>query len=613
MKILISRLTAILPELDVPGWILLAAPFAMCLAFIVSVGPEVQRHAFSAVGGDAATLYQAAYKQGIPQFPSLLAWLGRGFGWPYLFMGTITVLVSLRAHDLKSVVVYAGVSTTILYTIIDTYLLLGAKSFDIPGWVTNITGNVTGGFLVGIFVAAGLIIFRATSRLVFLGIFRRISAALTLVAFGIAVSGISYFAILFIYRPLPVDIMLVLNQPMTGMFSGDPAFAQVGKVGHEPSDPDFKQERRPFHFLPTYASDGVVEITTVGGRPLTQWRRSPISQAYTAEVRFFLDCPFLDVNQFPKTLPTLVESNVRAVDIALAAGGSRIQAQPSRAAAFMFRPVSPTQYWVEADKEPDTAKVAHFTQAKDTFTLTSQGPTSFLVTANLLATPKRAGPITPYELRVDLNGTRRQLRFAPVDKIRADGRLHCRPINSDQRNAIAQVGAPSNTPIYFPADTFNVTALVSLRPTESTLEAINQEGNRLTVSGAEGWNSVTAIPQSQLQMSKSGEFSLIIAQSGVRELAIDGSSVEVKPHDTIYAFGDLSGSYLANGQLRVSGSSHAVFKNSRRLNSTKWEHLATEWKMWLLSGIGVGLLWGLQILWGQLRKAQDENPGDWVH
>jgi hypothetical protein len=610
LKSLISRLTAILPELDVSGWILLAAPFALSLAFVVSVGPEVQRHAFSAVGGDAATLYQAAYKQGIPQFPSLLTWLGRGFDWPYLLMATITVLVSLRAHDLKGVIIYAGVSTTILYTFIDTWLLIGARVFNLPALVTNITGNVTGGFLVGVVVASGLLIFRATSRLMFLGKIRRISAALALVAFGIAVSAITYLAILFIYRPLPVDIILVSSQPMTGAFSGDPAFATVG---NEPADLDPKQERSPFQFLPTDPSGGVVEIMTVGGKPLTQWRRSSSSQSYTAEVRFFLDCPFLDVKEFPKTAPTLVEPNVRTIDIALAARGSRVFAQPSRDAAFKFIPFNLTQYWVEADKKPDTARVAHFSRAQDTFTVTSQGPTSFLVSATLFATPKRTGQIEPYELSVDLNGIRRRLLFAPVDRISADGRPHCRPINSDQRSAIAQAGAPSRTPIHFPADIVDFTALISLRPTASMGEPIYEEGNRLTVSGAEGWNSVTAIPQSRLQKSRNGVLNFITVESGVSELAIDGSNVEVKPYDNITAFGDLSGDYLANGQLLVSGRSHAVFQNSRLLNSTKWEHLPNEWRIWLLTGIGAGLLWGLRYLLGQLRERKDENAGDWVH
>jgi hypothetical protein len=89
--------------------------------------------------------------------------------------------------------------------------------FNLPALVTNITGNVTGGFLVGVVVASGLLIFRATSRLMFLGKIRRISAALALVAFGIAVSAITYLAILFIYRPLPVDIILVSMSPPTSI------------------------------------------------------------------------------------------------------------------------------------------------------------------------------------------------------------------------------------------------------------------------------------------------------------------------------------------------------------------------------------------------------------
>src|SRR5579871_3934570 len=86
-SLIATNIRAFFRLLPLPVLVAIVLPYALSVAFITSIGPQLQQYVLRILSSDAPSLYGAVYDETIAQFPTLPGWLAYGFSWGALFTG----------------------------------------------------------------------------------------------------------------------------------------------------------------------------------------------------------------------------------------------------------------------------------------------------------------------------------------------------------------------------------------------------------------------------------------------------------------------------------------------------------------------------------------------
>lgn len=609
LKTALARLQNGLLNLDWRIILTLIAPLTICIASIVSVGPEVQKHVFSALSSDAPSLYQAVNQQHIPVFPTLLEWLGQIFAVPCVLIGIVGAIAARRAPNLKASIVAIALSTVAIYSIFDIFIVYTSGDATANALLSNFAGNLLGGILASLLVAAALISFKYVREVAGGGVtLALLMASATLILSGLLVSTIAFYIVSFVFRPLPSEVEVVAERPIKGAYASDRTRKWVWDRDAKEAE---KESTTAFSVLPNQPVDGAMEMTAPSGDQRVVWTRAKNTYRYRADIWFYVDCPFTDPKALPRAAPTLTEIDVQDLRIATKGPHTLLKLHPEGAATFAFVPENISMFWLYKDGGKGQSKASLFVSPKDEMNISSTDGLLLSMGALLFTRETPSDNLSPYVVSLKLNGTNRQILLPKAVRYRPNADLTCHPLDSVARSQIAKHQS-SSTPLKLFGGGTVFTVLIKITPKPGDSEFISRVSNRLSFKGFNGWGSLAGLNPEDLERTSFGELDMLEFVHGVTSLKVDGAPIDIKTDDHLIMLGEFQGRYLTGARLQVTGKSFATWKSRRRLNLTKWERVPDDWKIWFIGALGAFSLAAARLLWLQLRKLHAENVSHWA-
>jgi len=585
----------VLPQLSARGWLLLALPTWMFIAFVVSVGPELQKSVFSAIASEAPDIYTAAYKEQVKRFVPLEAWLLTAFHWEYLTIAAVVAGAALRATTLRRGLVAAWAASIAMWTLADLVTGLSSGQFEITTQAINLTGNFLGAALIAALLGLALIAYNIAAHSLHWGSLANAAlAAVAMVSIGAATSTAAYYVLRFIYQPLPASFTVLVSPPAQGFYW--PA---------KPERTDGSSPPRAFDFLPSGFSSGAATLQSSEGGFTAEWRRQRDAAPFDLAVRLVGDCAFHDIEKVKPGPLLLQESNVQHVTLSLDEGQSDFRLAAGAAREFAFQPTYGRFYWLnqEKGKTGENIEVTHFAIPDDKLRIASSEDFTFLVGMAFAGRRHHGSSHARRTLTLDVDGARHTYRFSSPRMRDRGARLICHPLTLPP--ATDTRGERHLTELH-------VGALVSIRHAPGASVYYGRSESALSIGGVLGSSTISGLSLDALNRSDLGKLKIISVQGGLSPLEVDGRDVPLKPYDTLLISGPIQPAYGRNGELRLEGKAEGLWRNASRLNRTKWERLPNEWRLASLGAILTAL--GVLITWafGQLRVMQGEDPRSWV-
>jgi hypothetical protein len=126
-------------------------------------------------------------------------------------------------------------------------------------------------------------------------------------------------------------------------------------------------------------------------------------------------------------------------------------------------------------------------------------------------------------------------------------------------------------------------AYVSLTTHAKSATASIPISKPLTVSRINGWTEIHGIERESLADRSAGKLQLLALSDGLRSVFVDGKQLTTSGTERLVAYGDFESNYDHYARLNVSGLGRAAWLGAKRINNTKWEQLATEFQLLLVS------------------------------
>lgn len=577
-----------LPALSPLSWGVLYAPLAVFFALVVSQGYELQRAVFSTVVSNAPDIYTARHANGIADYQSLFDWIAAAFQWPYLLLGGAIAFMTVRASTIRGAMLAAGVWLAIFYTIFD---LIFAEEFSLTAMITNAAANFLGGAvtapLVGaVFVLIGLVRSEFWHSRLLTGI---ISAAVV-VASGFAVVAATYVTLRFLYHPLPAEIDVSFASPAEGFYA--------------PPRPTASAEQRPipYTFLPRNSVRAGAAIRSYGGAVQANWDRSKQARKFRVNINFMGDCVRPDKSTLASPI-FMSSGDARRLKVELDEGPVEIQLLEGDRRTFKFSPGKGTLYWLRPGDKPETVSVTEFSDERDGLRVESSEEFVLLVGVPLYGEKGDHFSAKPRSIRINLDERSIIVNVAPGSKGSENKVLRC--------HAMSLGSSPLGT-INALVEEWMVTAVITIKPESfADVRYAHSEGT-LSIADAHGWTTVTNIDYDDWSRSGGGYLGALNYKGSATEMTLDGRAMEIKPHEELTVLGKLQGSFEEGGRAGIRGEAEAVWKNSVRLNRTRWENLPPEWRLALASGILAALGLIGRWFWRRISTILNEDPRTWI-
>ena len=595
MKFRIATLKRLLPRISLRQAFSVALPLGLFLTFVVSVGPFLQAYVFSAVEGNAPTIYEAAYRQGMPSFPSLDTWLSNA--WTGVWISALAVVASLyTSRLLETVAVLAG-TVCALFVASDFVQTVQNGPFDLQFFLLNVAGDLLGSILIAGLTLAGLALYRLVVRTaIFSAGVRSALAGGLILLLGVTLSTAAYFLLAFVYRPLPTDIRLTAVLPLHGTL-------------RRPDEPTKANEpgEAPFSVFPNTWVQADLRSINPESKAVLSFKRLPAGSRYAAELRAYTNCDAIALDELPAEKPYAVVGNLDSLSLMANGAAVTLGVRPTQYAKFFADANGVADFWISKSGRPPIETLTYFLGPGDDVRAALKGGAQIGLEATLFSRESSHAPRPPYILTLSANGVAHSFQLRKATLSGSNRPLRCMPFTPRLDRSGFGGGDAFND---LPSDTVSVTILVKLKSLAPVTLSEEADGD-IKLSSVNGWTSLTQIKEPLLSTSQSGKLGLLIISTGLKSLTIDGATKRVKVTDNLWALGDLGASITEDGDLEVAGTADRTWLNGRRLNQTRWEHFPDAWRLPLFGSLFAGLAWLLNAGRGFLRRRWHEDVWDW--
>lgn len=585
-------------------WILQVVPVGLLISFLTSVGPEIQRHASSVVTSDAPTIYSAVYEHGIAQFPTLSDWLGAALVPPNLIIGLLVAHLSLRSGRLWTVAAATALWTAAALTVNDVITIALAGSFSLAVLLPNAVANILGGLAVAAIVGVALPTYEGLAQAFPVNTRMTVAvSAVILAAFGAGLSLLSYFALYYMFQPVPVRLSAVLELPVEGYFAPPSPGGAVNINQSNDASPT-----RPFSLLPSQTAKGLVNLSSPGGQMLAQWGARSSTGRYDLEARLVGNCYDVDLSKVRGRQPVFIRRGIREAAVRFDKGFSMFQASTPDGGRFRFDAQDPVSYSLR--KNSRGFQVEYFVSPPDRFSLASSGKIHFFLGAILMrgeGTGK--GSIAPRTVELTIDGalSRLSLQYASGGGRGGSGR--CWAVSSTA-SAQPKSGRPS-APVS--VSSLQVGLLFTLTPSPASQGTYDADASSVSVKNANGWLRVTDLAEEDLRRTEVGSTRFLSFKGKPIRVEVDGKVIDANEFAPFIALGEIDGDIIDGGRVRLNGSVDKLWLGSTRINPTKWERLAGDVQLWIIGGLLAFLAAFARFVWWPIMsRYRDENVNDWV-
>jgi hypothetical protein len=468
------------------------------------------------------------------------------------------------------------------------------RTFSASYVLENIIADTFGAAIIG-FVLSTVAI---AANLCFVHLYgssawRRSAAALVAILIGTLLNVAVFFVAEFFYRPVPVKIDIVLDQPVQGtIFYEENSTSDKTKVSGTSTERD--KESRPFQLFPRALDQAAVDWTSEN--LLVQWNSIATTSTFDAAIEFFADCSFGQINNAKSEEANIVRvSDVNDVSVSFDPGLSEFSTIDSTrisgrlAAAFK----SPLSFWIDRDPDTKQLKVTQLVDKNSVITIfDDERELAFYLYAPLAGDAEGSRIYSARTLHFIINGKTYLIEAAKPNVSAKNSPSPCRTLAPQGAIQKAQETIAGSESV------FGVLIRINKRPT-SVYGAGDYE---LKLFGGTGWITLTGAEADEWRHGESGTVSFISFKGNIVSFDIDDSPTTPHPTDGYFAFGEMTGNLEGPTKIRISGTAKALWKNDARANPTKWERLRWEQRLYILGLTLTALGLILRVVITQIQK-----------
>lgn len=582
----------LLPPVERTAWLAVALPTALSLAILLGAGPWLQAATVGLLSSDAPTVYGTAWSEGMVDFPTLGEWLIYGAQWPLLAVAATATFAGLYAKRFVGTCALIGFTTFLLLSFFDTFFSLMGLT---PGPVnagtilSNIAANFAGSVFLSCLMGAIFWLFEKV-RDHLPPAFVPAGGAAALLLSSLCLSSICYFALAYFYRPLPIEMEAIAKIPIRGNYQ--PAKGTPKDNGVVPDKFDPKPDR---------TLGGKADLTVPGEPLVIDWHGPKGDATFDVGIDFFSGCwPPRNIRAMKGAPTPIRRQNVKKLRLTLDKGLNELYVAQDALNDFAVRTKDPLFFGIKEQKGgtefryfpgPEAEFLNSTTEAQHLFV-----STSFFALDGAIDKPidRKAKKRVPRAMSILIDGERIDLALKVEHPVEAKTAFDCKALRLP---AIAQGKGASIRP-KLAGDIVFVGARVSIEPhAPSPSDFLSHDYNVLRVAGNIGWATIEADERKDLAESPVGTAEILMIGEGLSSLIVAGRKIEVGPKNALVAVGEIDGEYDKDANLLLTGEARNLWLNDKRLNPTKWERLAIEVQLFVITtllaaGLGIARSFG---------------------
>jgi hypothetical protein len=555
-------------------WATAGAPLIISISLVVSTGALVQEYILALIYSDSPSIYGSSYQDTLIKFPQLDQWLLAGLQWPFIIIASCIVAFSLRRSSTRglfisgilasflSLVAYDGVSAAFNRTLSAAYIMENV--------IADAFGSVVIGFiLLTVAIVANLCFVHLPGSC----LWRRSVAAFVVIFIGTILNAAIFFVAAFFYKPVPVKLDIVIDQPVRGQI-----FSEIDSARDNAQALTIKtkqdEENRPFQLFPTTVHG--VTLSWVGDKLLVQWNSIATKSTFDAAIGFFADCRIDQINTSKiKESDVLRIGEISNLSVSFDPGLTEFNTTDFAKVSGQLAASLKSPVIFQMDRHPDTKQleVTQFVGSRSAITIVNdERDLAFYLNAPLAVDSDGSLIDSARTLHLEINESSHLIEAAKPDVKVGNSVPECKAI------APQGVIGKSQGAVTGSETAFGVLIRINKKPAS----VYGGDDSELKVFGDSGWITLNNMQADEWTRGEAGLVSSVGLKGNVVSLEIDGSPATPHSTDYYFAFGELRGSFEEPTKIRFSGTAVALWKNGARANPTKWERLRWEQRLYIL-------------------------------
>jgi len=557
------------------------ASLTVAITLLLGIGPLLQERAFALLNSDAPNVYATLNNEHVALSLSLYDWIRSEINPIFFVIALATTICSIQYSNPRTLLLAAAAVALFLLVVYDLASEIAAGTIALETIFSDVSADLAGSLLVGAALVLLLRLAGGLGELVVSPYTKDLLFAAGVVLPAMATVILAYYANQLLYTTVPVQLNLYVDTPFSGFYVPSPP----SKTSDGDAIPSFK-------FLARNIGDGTSLATAPADAIGLNWQALDSADGFEVTVTLFASCvPGTgSASKLPPTDP-MVLGGVHRLLAHYDKEGSYFATVPQADtnASIHMDFSDPEMFWVDRDEEADSTKITEFVAGDQTvYYLQDSGDIQFELSAVLAYSHE--GVIKPANrsLALEIDG-----RHLTVEAVRPDG-------GNDQTapncHAMATSSAFSSGKMLVASNDTFVNAVVTVHKPTAFDHPYGEPEQSATLSNTNGWLSVSHLKNYILQQSGDGGVDFISLSGNIVNLSIDGTEMHTLAIDNYTAYGSFLAGFEADGKLRLSGKATALWKDTSRLNPTRWERLTWDFRSVLflavsaISSVVVGTL-----------------------
>lgn len=554
-----------------------SAVVGLCLALILSTGPQIQTYLLSLLNSNVPSVYGSAYQRNLVEFPSLSSWVAEAFRSQFLVMAFVVAWFSARSANPRIVAWNTAWSAFAILMAFDLAYALLQNEISGKWLVENFVSNAVG----SVFIAALLISILAAADFTWqhlpVGVTtRRKFAIIVVLCGGLLYCCVAYYMCELFYAPLSARFDISFSAPASGAIAKKQAIVAKETV----KALNIGESDRPFSFAPQRSIKSAISWMSPPGKVIihANFERERLPRI---ELRAVANCRGLKQIQGidAGTDAWLSASGVSALEV-IGDGGMTdfiMLSPPVQASTIKLDTGLVSMFNLDEEASQKTLRITQFVDETASLEVRSRGTMKFFLGLPLIAGDDSKVTLAPRLLTLRIGEHTQVIRLTPPKSI-GDVPEHtgCRVLTNLQPLHVDRDG---DRDLQHAGALIGVLVSIS-EPVDPESMSAGEIG--IKVSGSGGWITLSGLQQDAWRDAELGRLSMLNVRGNLSEILID-DVVQVPRNVEIYtAVGDFQ-AHSFQGGLRIWGQAKWLWRDQGRLNSTKWEKLSWEPRLLIVS------------------------------
>ena len=543
----------------------------LCLALILSTGPQVQTYVLSLLNSDVPSVYGSAYQQTLVEFPNLANWLAGVLSWPCFAIGLIVAWFATRSVEPRVVAWNTACASAILLSVFDITLGIVDNKISVRWLTENLVSNFVGGVIVAtllicIFSAAEF----AHKHLPVNRVIRHCLVLTTLPFFGLLYCCAAYYLSGLFYAPLPTTIDITASAPADGVVASTRSQAT----------PSFAAGNRPFSFAPMKSVRSNVKWISPEGNVEI---RSDFEAAHTPklEVHMVVGCTGLEQLEKLQTWPSawITTSGLASLEVVGDTGPTDfVTMLPTTQRADIKIQTGPVATFnLNQEANHQSVQITQFVDKDALVDLRTNSSLRFFLGVPLISANNKEVTLAPRMIKLRVNGEVQFIRlWPPASIVDVPDRTECQAVEDLKPLSIASTGGID---VKRPEAIVGIVVTIT-QPVDIRRISMGDVGIRVSSSG--GWITILGLQAEDLEHESLGQAHMLQVRGNISDFSLDDVIQTPRQVETITAMGTLEAQFV-QGKLRFLGQAKRLWKDQGRLNATRWEKLSWEPKLFIIS------------------------------